>query len=99
MLWDTQKRKYWDIETNDCYSFRLSKDRCQKFMEALLRCNGKIHDMYSLDVSDGSYRYNMKVHQIDVQIRISLPEGAENLFGEIMGDLAYLKEPMKISFI
>lgn len=85
-------RKYWDVGDDFDKVFRLSKDRSQLFLKALLLCDGKIHDMYSLDVSNGEIKYNMKVHQIAVLYRISLPENMESKFNEIMGE-KYLSEP------
>jgi hypothetical protein len=77
------ERHHWDI--GERIPFRLSKDRSQKFLEALLRCDGKITDQFSLDIVRGEIKYNMKTHMIAVLYRISLPEGQEGLFESIMG--------------
>lgn len=82
--WLGKPRKYWDV--GEDVPFRPSKDRSQRFLEAMIRCDGRIHDQFSLDVHDGEIRYNQKVGQIAVLYRISLPEGAEDLFREIMGE-------------
>jgi hypothetical protein len=88
-------RKYWDVG-NDI-PFRLSKDRCQKLLEALLRCDGKITDMFSLDIDfkTRELKYHMKPHEIAVLCRISLPEGQEFSFESIMGSKC-LSEPPKL---
>lgn len=96
MRWDRRKRKYWDVGEKEPF-FRPSKDRSQRFLEALIRCDGELHDSVSLFVRDGEYDFpNMKIHQIDVVFRISLPEGAESLFEEIMDGMATLSEPVRV---
>lgn len=91
--WLGKPRKYWDV--GEDVPFRPSKDRSQRFLEALIRCDGKIHDQFSLDVRDGEITYNQKVGQIAVLYRISLPEGAEDLFRQIMGD-DFLTPPTQV---
>lgn len=88
------ERTYWDLGERE--PFRLSKDRCQRFMEALLLCDGKIHDLHSLDVSHSSFKHGMKAHQVAVLFRISLPNGRADLFEEIMGEGEILTDPPKI---
>lgn len=95
MRWDRRKRKYWDVGEVEPY-FRVSKERSQKFIGALIRCDGQIHDSFSLDIHDGKFKYEtMKIHQTTVSFRISLPEGAEDLFEQIMCGMAKLTEPPK----
>jgi len=84
MSWLNKPRRYWDVGERN--PFRPSKDRSQRFLEALIRCNGKIHDQFSLDVHGGEINYGMRLGQIAVLYRISLPEGAEELFDAIMGE-------------
>jgi hypothetical protein len=78
------ERKYWDVGEEP--PFRLGKDACQKFLLALVQCDGKIHDQHSLDVGhSGRLMYGMKPHEIAVLFRISLPVGMHVRFDEIMG--------------
>lgn len=62
---------------------------------ALLLCDGKIHDMFSLDVNKDTIKYQMKPGQIAVMYRISLTAGTEKLFNETIGYEA-LEEIRKI---
>lgn len=87
------ERKFWGV--GDENIFRLSKDRCQDFVKALLICDGKIHDLFSLDVSHGEIKYNMKPHMVAAVFRISLPVGMEEKFESIMGK-GWLEEPPQI---
>lgn len=83
MLNPNTPRKYWDVGEKTV--FRPSKDRSQQFLKALLLCDGKIYDQFSLDVHKGEIRLNMKIHEIAVLYRITLPEGQEERFEAIMG--------------
>ena len=89
-----RERKYWDVGEHTI--FNLSKDKCAKFLYALIACEGKIHDTHSLSLRDGKCHYNMKPHQIDCVMRISLPEGSEDRFTELVGE-PILSEPPKIN--
>jgi hypothetical protein len=79
------ERKYWDVGEEP--PFRLGKDACQKFLLALAMCNGKIHDVDSLDIlwRSGEVIHNLKPHEIAVLFRISLPVGMDTRFEDIMG--------------
>lgn len=85
-------RKYWDVG-NDVL-FRPSRERSQRFLAAMIRCDGRIHDSYSLDVWNGELKYSMKIHQIAILYRISLPTGAEDLFRTIMGEDLLTEPPV-----
>ena len=95
-------RTDWDIGEGE-HVFRLSKDRCQKFLEALVLTRGQIHDTFSLDMNSmdvfkggqGEWRYNQKPHQVAVHFRISLPAGQEARFDEIMGE-GWRTEPPRV---
>lgn len=90
MKWDRKERKYWRV--GERIVFRPSKQRSQDFLAALVICDGKIHDTFSLDVYDGAIQNNQKPHEIAVLFSISLPVGAESRFEEIMGGKC-LEEP------
>lgn len=95
MKWDRRVRRYWDF--GDQTIFTLSKDKCHKFVHALVACDGQIHDSYSHGFTwcEGQQEPGMKLHQIDVLFRISLPVGAEDKFEEIIGHKC-LSEPPQI---
>lgn len=80
-----QGRKSWDV--GEIEPFRLSKERCQKLLVALIACRGKIHDAYSMEIRDGGIRDCMKPHQCCGLFRISLPEGREEDFVEMSGEV------------
>lgn len=94
MKWDTQKRKYWDVGNTKV--FRLSTKQCQNLLHALVMCDGRLHDSYSMEVRHGEVKPGVKTHQIDACFRISLPEGAEETFESIMG-AGTLDPPPRIS--
>jgi hypothetical protein len=93
MRWLGVGRKYWDV--GERIPFRLSRQRCTDLIYALVACDGRIHDTFSLDIHDGEARLNMKPHECAILLRISLPEGAEARFEEIMGK-GILTDPPKI---
>jgi hypothetical protein len=92
MRWLNKPRRYWDVGERN--PFRPSKDRSQRFLEALIRCEGKVHDQFSLDVHDGEIKYGMKPGQIAILYRISLPDGSEDLFNAIMGEVFLTTPPV-----
>lgn len=57
-------------------------------------CDGKIHDQSSPDVWHGEIRHRQQFSQIAVAYRISLPDGAETLFAEIMGEDLLIPAPV-----
>jgi hypothetical protein len=79
----SHKRNYWDI--GDSEPFRLSKDNCQKLVEALVLCGGEVTSTFTLDDHAGEWRHGLKAHQAAVLIRVSIPEGREDRFREILG--------------
>ncbi len=83
-----EERKFWHVGIDK--EFVLSKDRCQKFLFALTKCNGHITDCYCT-----SYGKDDPPHRHDAQFAISLPVGKEELYESIMGP-GFLSEPPKI---
>jgi hypothetical protein len=94
MEWDTRNRKYWDVSHRD-KPFWVSKPMCQKFLYALILCDGQLHDTHSVDARNGEVRDNLPPHRIEALFRISLPVGAEETFDRIMGQ-GWLEEPPKV---
>jgi hypothetical protein len=89
-------RTYWYI--GDRNIFRLSKDRCQRLIHALLVCNGRIHDSqtFSLDHKTGKLLDGIPVGKADAIFSISIKKGTEDLFCEIISDPNCLEEPIKV---
>jgi hypothetical protein len=77
--------------------FRLSKDRCQRLLYAILACQGQIHDCmtFSLDCKTGKLLDGIPVGKADAVFSISIKKGTEDLFRGIMGE-ALLEVPPTI---
>lgn len=75
---------YWDVGEEP--PFRLSKDRCQRLLHALVACDGRITDSMSFSFNkDGSLRTGIKIGSADALFRITLPIGMEDIFDSILG--------------
>ena len=61
-------------------------------MNAIILCNGKIHDTFSSESKEGKWEYSVRI--CSVLFRISLPIGMENKFEELSG--FKLSDPSKI---
>jgi hypothetical protein len=85
---------HWYV--GDRKPFRLSKNRCQRLLYAILVCDGKIHDCqtFSLDRKTGKLLDGIPVGKADAVFSISIKNGTEKLFSEIMGETDILEEPI-----
>ena len=73
--------KFWDLGEEDVIC--PSKNSLYKIMNAIILCNGKMHDSFSLEVNQGHWKY--PVRSCSVVFRISLPVGIEDKFEELSG--------------
>lgn len=73
------ERKYWDIGEVDI--IHPSKDRLSSILNAIILCEGHVHDSHSLEAVDGEWQYGAR--SCAVLIRISLPEGKEDAFQKL----------------
>lgn len=88
---ENNDRCYWDMGEEP--PFRLVKDACQKFIQALVVCDGQIHCTHSMDIANGQPGNGMKLHQVAALFRISIPRGLKSKFEEIMGVPDCLTDP------
>ncbi len=73
------ERKYWDIGEADIIT--RSKDKLSSILNAIILCQGHVHDSHSLEAINGKWRYPTR--SCSVVFRISLPEGMEERFKEL----------------
>lgn len=94
---DNNDRCYWDLGEEP--PFRLGKDACQKFLFALVACDGQIHCTHSLDIVDVSAQAKdgLRPHQVAALFRVSLQRGMKDRFEEIMGMPDCLTDPPVIT--
>jgi hypothetical protein len=90
------ERSKWLV--GDRKVFRLSKDNCQKFLHALLVCDGKIHGLHSssIDRQNNKIYDGIRVGSADALFSISIKKGTEDTFRDIMGDPNCLEVPIEL---
>ena len=82
--------RFWDLGEEDIIC--PSQKSLYKVMNALILCNGKMHDSHSLEARDGKWEYSTR--SCAVVFRISLPIGMEERFEELCG--FKLSDPPKV---
>lgn len=82
---------YWDLGAVDILT--PSQKNLASVLNALILCDGKLHDVYSGEARDGQWSYNTR--SCSVLFRISLPANTKDRFEELSGHK--LSEPPQIS--
>lgn len=68
--------------------FRLSKDRCQRLLAAIVASSARItdSDTFSFHHGTGALQQGITLGRADAIFMISIPEGSEKIFDHHMGE-------------
>jgi hypothetical protein len=73
--------QFWDLGEEDIIC--PSKNNLYNILNALILCNGQIHDSHSLEARNG--KWEQPTRSCAIMLRISLPIGTEERFQELSG--------------
>lgn len=82
--------RYWDLGEEDIIT--PSQKNLAGILNALILCDGKLHDTHSSEARDGKWAYNTR--SCAIVFRISLPVGMEDRFKKLSG--FKLSEPPQV---
>ena len=94
MSWDKSKRVYWDVGDTPPY-ISLTQKKLASLMLALIRCDGKVHDIHCGEKLWGTSDLKYKPQFCSACLRVSLPVGTDAEFERISG--LGLTEPPKVT--
>lgn len=74
---------YWDVGEKQVIT--MAKEPMARIMRAIIQCDAKIHDTFSLEKDLNSTHLRYPYRHCAVTLRISLPDNMKNEFEQISG--------------
>lgn len=75
------ERKYWDV--GEATPLRPTSSALGHVMNAIILCDGRIHDTYSMEIRKRDWLFPAR--SCSIMLRVCLPVGAESDFERISG--------------